>query len=56
MATYKVTSDRFAGKKRGETVNDSDLADLNVAALIVGEHIELSRGGKSDKNTLESEQ
>ncbi len=56
MATYKVTSDRFAGKKRGETVSDSDLADANVEALLASGHIEPARSGKSEKHTQESEQ
>lgn len=56
MATYKVTSDRLAGKKRGATVSESDLAGSDVAALIAGGHIELARVGKSDKTSQESEQ
>lgn len=56
MATYKVTSDRFAGKKPGESISDSDLVGLNVDALLSAGHIELARGGKSDKHSQESEQ
>jgi len=55
MATYKVTSDRFAGKKRGDMVNDQDLVHADVAALIAAGHIELARSGKQDKHTDESE-
>lgn len=55
MATYKVTSDRVSGKKRGDIINDSDLAGVDVAALIEGGHLELSRGGKPDKNSQERE-
>lgn len=56
MATYKVTTDRFAGKKRGDTVSDSELSHADVAALIAGGHIELFvRSGKQDKHTDESE-
>lgn len=40
MATYKITSDNTTLGKSGETVNDSDLAGLNVDALVAGGHIE----------------
>jgi hypothetical protein len=56
MATYKVTSDRVDGKKRGDTLHDSDLAGVNVAALVEGGHIEAVRSGKPEKNSQESEQ
>jgi len=56
MASYKVTSDRVEGKKRGDTVHDSDFVGVNVDALLAGGHIEPVRGGKSDKISLESEQ
>lgn len=56
MATYKVTSDRVEGKKRGDSLTDSDLAGCNIAALVDGGHIEPVRSGKPDKNSQESEQ
>lgn len=56
MASYKVISDRVDGKKRGDTVLDSDLIGINVDALIAGGHIESVRGAKSEKISLESEQ
>jgi len=56
MAAYKITSDRFDGKKRGDTVLDSELIGVNIDALISGGHIELARGAKSDKISTESEQ
>jgi len=55
MATYKVTSDRVSGKKRGDIVSDSDLAGVDVAALVDGGHLESSRSGKSDKHSQERE-
>jgi hypothetical protein len=56
MATYKVTSDRFSGKKLGDTVTSSDLDGLNVDALLSAGHLELVRSAKSlDKTTHESE-
>ena len=55
MASYKVTSDRIAGKKLGETVTDSDLVDVNIAALVDGGHLEAVRVAKPDKQFTESE-
>jgi len=55
MATYKVTSDRVAGKKRGDIVNVSDLDGFNVDALVDGGHIELARSTKTEKTANESE-
>jgi hypothetical protein len=40
MATYKVTSDRFALAPRGATVSDTELQDLNIDALVAGGHIQ----------------
>ena len=55
MASYKVTSDRIAGKKRGDTVIDSDLVGVDVTALVVGGHLEATRVAKPDKLITESE-
>jgi hypothetical protein len=55
MASYKVTSDRIAGKKLGEMVTDSDLVDVNIAALVDGGHLEAVRVAKPDKQFTESE-
>jgi hypothetical protein len=55
MATYRVTSDRFDGKKRGELLHDNDLIGVNIDALVSGGHIEQVRGTKPDKSTQESE-
>jgi hypothetical protein len=55
MATYKVTSDRIDGKKRGDLLHDHDLVGVNVDALLSAGHIEQARGAKPDKNTQESE-
>jgi hypothetical protein len=49
MAAYKVSSDRFDGKKRGDQVADSDLSGLNVDALVIGGHLEPVRTPKTDK-------
>lgn len=40
MTTYKVTSDRLQGKKRGETVHANDLVGVNVDALVAAGHVE----------------
>jgi len=55
MATYKVTSDRFGGKKLGDSVTDSELDGLNVDALLAAGHLELVRSKSSEKTTHESE-
>lgn len=55
MASYKITSDRIAGKKRGDTVTDSDLVGVDIAALVDGGHLEAARVVKSDKQFTESE-
>jgi len=40
MAKYTVTSRRtVAGHQPGDTVDDKDLAEVNVAALIAGGHL-----------------
>lgn len=55
MATYKVTSDRITGKKRGESVNEGDFVGVDVGALLAGGHLELLRVTKTDKQAPESE-
>jgi hypothetical protein len=55
MATYKVTSDRLANKKRGDLLSSDDAGDLNIDALIAAGHLELARVTKSDKTASESE-
>lgn len=53
MATYKVTSDNFAGKKRGEVVTDEHLVGVNVDALVAGGHIEPATTKRVDKKDEE---
>lgn len=48
MASYKVLSNRIAGKKAGEMISDEDLADANVEALIEGEHLALVTNKKKN--------
>jgi hypothetical protein len=40
MATYKIISDNTTLGSKGATVSDSDLVDLNVAALVSAGHLE----------------
>jgi hypothetical protein len=40
MATYKVTSNRLSGKKRGETVHADELVGVAIDALLAGGHLE----------------
>ena len=40
MTTYKILSDNTTLGKPGATVSESDLAGLNIAALVSGGHIE----------------
>lgn len=40
MTTYRIISDNTSLGKPGDTVNDAQLVDLNVAALVDGGHIE----------------
>lgn len=42
MATFKVLSENFAGKDRGDTVTAEELEGLSVEALIAGGHLEPS--------------
>lgn len=39
MTTYKVTSNRIAGKQPGDSISDEELAGVNVDALIEAGHI-----------------
>ena len=54
MTSYMVTSDRFAGFKRGDTVTDKDLEGVNVEALVDGGHLSTQSTKKSGK-TKETE-
>jgi hypothetical protein len=40
MTTYKILSDNTTLGKPGSTVSETDLAGLNIAALVAGGHIE----------------
>ena len=48
MSTYKVLSDNFVAPQ-GTTVNDDDLAGLNIEALIISGHIKAEPTKKTDK-------
>lgn len=39
MAQYKVISGRIADKQEGDLITDEELAGMNIAGLIEGEHI-----------------
>lgn len=47
---YTVTSDRFAGFKRGDTVTDKDLVGVDVEALVEAGHLSTQSTKKSGKN------
>ncbi len=49
MNTYTVTSDRFAGFRRGDTVTDKDLEGVDVEALVEGGHLSTQSAKKSGK-------
>lgn len=50
MASYKVLSDRVAGKTAGDTVTDEELLGVNVEALIEAGHIGATpKATKADK-------
>jgi hypothetical protein len=55
MATYKVTSDRFSGKKLNDLVTADELNGLDVDALLSAGHLELVRTKPTEKTTKESE-
>jgi len=44
-----VTSDRLGGFKRGDTVTDKDLENVDVEALIDGGHLSTQSTKKSGK-------
>lgn len=48
MASYKVLSNRIAGKKAGDLISDEELAGANVEALIEGEHLALVTSKKKN--------
>jgi hypothetical protein len=48
MASYKVISDNFDGKKAGETVTDEELAGVNIEALL-GVHLEAPKNTKKEQ-------
>lgn len=49
MISYMVTSDRFAGFKRGDTVTDKDLEGVDVEALLEAGHLSTQSTKKSGK-------
>lgn len=55
MSTYKIVSGNTTLGKQGATVTASDVAHLNVAALIAGGHLEpvSVSSRKSDKKEQE---
>ena len=51
MATYKVLVDNFAEAKMGATVNESELAHLNLPALVSAGVLEPQDNKKTVKTT-----
>jgi hypothetical protein len=39
MASYKIVSDRIAGKKAGDTITDEELDGCDIPALVEAGHI-----------------
>jgi hypothetical protein len=54
MRQFKVTSHNFSGRAYGSTVEESDLAGLNIEALVEGGH--LAAIGKPSPSKQPSEQ
>lgn len=55
MTQYKLISDRLSIGTAGDIVDDKALADLNVAALIEGGHIELAQPVKQSSKSINEE-
>lgn len=53
MRQFKVTSENFAGRAYGATVDESDLVDLNVEALVEGGHLAIIGKPSPSKQTSE---
>ena len=51
MHSYKVASDRIAGKNIGDTITEQELEGVSVAALLEAGHIvgETTKPTKADK-------
>lgn len=47
MASYKVISDKVAGKKVGDTITDDELVGVNIEALL-GVHLEQPKTSKKE--------
>jgi hypothetical protein len=50
MASYKVISDKIAGKKIGDTITDEELAGMNIDALL-GVHLEQPKNTKKESES-----
>lgn len=54
MKKFKVLSNRLAGKKSGDVIDESTLEGANIEALLQGGHIEpLKESKKSDEAVKE---
>ena len=47
MASYKVISDKVAGKKVGDTITYEELVGVNIEALL-GAHLEQPKNSKKE--------
>jgi hypothetical protein len=56
MAQYRIASDMLDIGKKGESVDDALLADLNIEALIAGGHLEVITSTSKNKNTDNTEE
>lgn len=55
MTTYKVLSDRLAGREKGSKVTADELAGVNIDALIQAGHLAEQKANKAAKSA-ESEE